>query len=400
MARYEAVDVDDDQQLRGVDGSVPPDGDGNFALANFIARWGGHATHDLSASESATLPLSALLAMADADDLVRWEQLDFGYASPYGASWLRAAIAARYSGLDIANVVCCAGAQEGVTSVMRGLLGPADHAVVVVPVYQPLEQAVTSIGAATGVGLRAADKWQPDVGAIAASIRPETKLVLINFPNSPTGAGIDPGVLESLVALCRRHGLWLVNDEVYRSTGSDPAAYPPAVATIYERGISIDALSKGFGLPGLRVGWVVCRDQSVLARVLLAKSALSSYLATPSEVLAHIALKAEGRIVARNRAIAEANRSLLLALLQRHSDLFEAPVPSDGVLAFPRYRGVEGADRFAQRLVLEAGVLVMPSSLWHSPLAAVPSDRLRIGLGKVEAVSALAALDAYLALRR
>jgi aspartate/methionine/tyrosine aminotransferase len=388
------VDVDDDQKLPGVAGSAaPPDGDGNFALANFIARWGGRTTHDLSASESASLPLSALLAMADADDLVRWEQLDFGYSSPYGAPWLRAAIAARYSGMDITNVVCCAGAQEGVTSVMQALLGFGDHAIVVVPVYQPLEQAVTSICAATGVALRAADKWQPDVGAIAAAIRPETKLVLINFPNSPTGAAIDPDVLDSLIALCRRHGLWLVNDEVYRCAG-------PAVAALYERGISIDAVSKGFGLPGLRVGWVVCRDEALLARVLLAKSALSSCLAAPSEVLAHIALKAERRIVGRNSAIADANRSLLLALLQRHADLFEAPVPSDGALAFPRYLGAEGADRFVQRLVLEAGVLVMPSSLWHSPLAAVPSDRLRIGLGKVEAGSALATLDAYLSLRR
>lgn len=372
------------------------DGKHDFALANFLACWSGDAKHDLSASESAPLLLSSLLQMADADDQARWRELDLGYATPHGASWLRSAIAIRHRGLDAAHVLCCAGAQEGLSCVMRALLAPGDHAVIVVPLYQPTEQAVTSICAATGVALRAEDGWQPDLDQIAAAVRPETKLVLINFPNSPTGVALDPALLDPLIALCRRHGLWLVNDEVYRSVSSDPTLCAPPVAEIYERGISIDALSKGFGLPGLRVGWILCQDQGVLAKVLLAKSALSSCLAKPSEVLAHIALKAETRIVHRNRAIARVNREHLKGLLQRHTELFDDLASNDAVLAFPRYRGADGADLFAQRLARDAGILVLPSSLWRSPLASVPTDRLRIGLGRIEAASALTTLDAYL----
>lgn len=372
------------------------DGDQDFALASFLARWSRCARYDLSASESATLTLSSLLEMAQPDDWWRWHQLDFGYAAPHGAPWLRSAIADRHQGLDASNVMCCAGAQEGLTCVMRALLAPHDHAIVVVPIYQPSEQAVTSICAATGVALRSQDDWQLDVGEVAAAVRPETKLVLINFPNSPTGTSINPTVLASLIDLCRRRGLWLVNDEVYRSVGSDPASGPRPVSEIYERGISVDALSKGFGLPGLRVGWILCQDRQLLARVLLAKSALSSCLATPSEVLALFALKSEVLILQRNRAVAQVNRERLAALLSRHSDSFEAFVSSKAVLAFPRYLGAEGCDRFAERLAREAGVLVLPSSIWKSPLAPVPGDRLRIGLGRVEADSALAALDAYL----
>jgi aspartate/methionine/tyrosine aminotransferase len=378
----------------------PLDKNRDFALASFLARWGGRAPHDLSASESATLLLPALLEMADAEDQHRWQTLELGYADPHGAPWLRSAIANRHSGWDAANVLCCAGAQEGLTCVMRALLTPGDHAVVVVPIYQPTEQAVTSICAATGVALRAQDNWRLDLDAVAAAIRPDTRLVLINFPNSPTGASIDQALLASLVELCRHHGVWLVNDEVYRSVGGPPASCPPAVAEMYERGISVDAVSKGFGLPGLRVGWIMCQDQQLLAKVLLAKSALSSCLAQPSEVLAHIALKAETRIVRRNRAIAQSNRERLVTLLRRHPDVFEEPVLSDAVLAFPRYRGRDGADRFARRLADEAGVLVLPSSLWHSPLATVPTDRLRLGLGRFEAGSALTTLDEYLTLHR
>jgi hypothetical protein len=76
---------------------------------------------------------------------------------------------------------------------------------------------------------------------------------------------IDPASLAALVGLCRRHGLWLVNGEVYRLMISEPAALPSPVADVYERGISIDAVSKSFGLPGLRVGWVVCYDRTLLA---------------------------------------------------------------------------------------------------------------------------------------
>jgi len=374
----------------------PPRGNLDFALADFLARWGGRTRHDLSASESAPLLLSSLLQMAGTDDQRRWDALDLGYADPHGSPWLRSAIADRHPGLDASNVLCCAGAQEGLTCVMRALLAPGDHAVVVVPIYQPAEQAVTSVCEATGVALRDQDNWQLDIQKVAAAIRPATRLVLVNFPNSPTGATIAPAALASLVALCRHHGLWLVNDEVYRSVGSDPATRTPPVAEIYEQGISIDGVSKGFGLPGLRVGWILCKDQALLAKFLLAKSALSSCLAKPSDVLAHIALKAEAGIVGRNRAIAHANREHLRAVLHHHSDILEQPVLNDAVLAFPRYHGADGADRFAQRLARDAGVLVFPSSLWHSPLATVPPDRLRIGLGRVEAGPALTALDEYL----
>jgi aspartate/methionine/tyrosine aminotransferase len=291
-------------------------------------------------------------------------------------------------------VVCCAGAQEGLACVARAILTPDDHAIVVLPMYQPSERAVTSICAATGIALR--DRGSLDIDQFAASIRPETRLVLINFPNSPTGAQIDPDTLAALIALCRRHGLWLVNDEVYRLTTIDPSLDPPPIAAIYERGISINSLSKGHGLAGLRTGWIACQDRVLLAKVLLAKSGLSSCLAAPNEVLAHIALRAEARIVARNRAIAQANLGLLQVCLNRHSHVFELARPNNLAFFAPRTRLAPDAGDFAAHLVDVAGVLVLPWSLWRSPLADLPADRLRIGLGGADMAPALAALDDYL----
>ena len=369
-----------------------------FAMADYLDRWSRAARHDLAASDSETLTLAELLAMARPDDLERWHSLGFAYTQPYGAPWLRAAIAARHARLEAADVLCCAGAQEALSCIAAALLSPGDHAVIVLPIYQPSERAITSLCDATGVVLTAqgGGGWGLDPHAIEAAIRPNTRLVLMNFPNSPTGAAIDAATLDAVVALCRRHGLWLVNDEVYAQTATVPTTAPALVADLYERGVSVNALSKSFGLPGLRVGWAACRDREVLTRALLAKNMLSSCLAAPSEVLAHIALAAEGRIIGRTRAIGQRNLARLQTLFARLPDVLEAELPDNLAFSFPRYLGADGATQFTRRLALEAGLLLLPASLWNSPLGEVPGERVRISLGHARCLPALAALEQHL----
>jgi aspartate/methionine/tyrosine aminotransferase len=387
-----------------------------FALGAFLTRWGPVARHNLAASEAETMPLRDLLAMAAPDDLHRWQGLDLGYTDPRGAVWLRQAIAGTYTGLTPDAVLCFAGAQEALACAARALLSPGDHAapghtgrghapwdhaprghaIVVVPCYQPSEMAVTSVADVTGVALDPDDRWRLDLAKVAAAIRPTTRLVVVNFPNNPTGALIDRGCLDALIALCRRHGLWLVNDEVYRLIDRDAAVRLPQIAEVYERGISINALTKSHGLPGLRVGWAVCGDRDVLARMQAVKTALSGCLAAPSEVLAHIAIQAQGRILGRNRALAQANLRRLRAFFARHPGLFEWDEPAGGVTAFPRYRGADGVEAFAEELAREAGVLVLPGSVWRSSLGPTPADRFRVGFGRNGVAPALDAWEGFI----
>ncbi len=368
----------------------------SFALAAYLDRWSGCAHHALAASDSEPLPLAALLRIAGPEDRRRWREADLGYADPRGASWLRATVAARYHRLEADDVLISAGAQEAVTCVLGALLGPADHAVVVVPIYQPSELVATRLCATDGVALRPDRDLSLDLDRLAAAIRPNTRLVLMNFPNSPTGVALDRATLDGLIDLCRRHGLWLVNDEVYRQTDRNPERAVPPVVDLYERGISINGLSKGFGLPGLRVGWAACRDRGTLDRVLTAKSLLSSCLAGPSEILAQVALQAEPRLIDSARQIGQRNQHRLRALLDRHPDLFDPDEPTNLAFACPRFRGREGAAAFARNLAAEDGVLVLPSALWHSDLASVPTDRLRLGLGRVGSGAALGILADHL----
>lgn len=370
-----------------------------FALAAYLDRWSGCAHRALAASDSEPLTLAALLRLAGPEDRRRWRATDLGYADPRGADWLRATVAARYHRLEAGDVLISAGAQEAVTCVLSALLGPADHAVVVVPIYQPSELVVTRLCAADGVALRPDRDWPLDLDRLAAAIRPNTRLVLTNFPNSPTGAVLERATLGGLIDLCRRHGLWLVNDEVYRQTDRDPERAVPPVVDLYERGISINGLSKGFGLPGLRVGWAACRDRGTLDRILAAKNLLSSCLARPSEILAQVALQAEPHLTRRARGIGQRNLHRLRALLDRHPDLFDPDEPRNLAFACPRFLGREGATTFARTLASKDGVLVLPSVLWHSALTSIPSDRLRLGLGRVGSGPALGLLADHL-LRR
>ena len=309
-----------------------------FELGDFLARWQPLARHDLSSSDSETLRLDALLQMASAANTERWVNHGFAYTDPRGDLRLRTAIAARHEFLSADDILCCCGAQEAVHCVLQAILrshGPARdaHALLLLPIYQPSELALRQLCAVTNVALQESEDWQPDIDRIEAALRPETRLVLMNYPNSPTGASLDPARLDALVALCRRRGLWLINDEIYRETEiAQTHGRVPMVGDLYERGVSINGLSKGFGLPGLRIGWIASRDRALLQRALTAKSTLSSCLASSSEILAEIALTAEPRIVAAQRAVGLANLHCLQKLSGDLTDLLELDRPRN--LAF------------------------------------------------------------------
>ena len=367
-----------------------------LALAGYLARWHGDTRHHIGASQAETMTLADLLGLADGEDLHRWQTLRLGYTDPLGAPWLRRAIAAAHTASDIDDVVCFAGAQEALFAVLHALLSRSDHAIVVLPNYPAVEALALSLCSVSGVALDAAEGWSLDIDAVARAIRPETRLIAISFPNNPTGRVLEHEGLQALVALCRRHGIWLLSDEVYRLTERDPARRLPQAADIYERGISLGAVSKAHGLPGLRIGWATCRDPALAGRMAMKRQYLSTCSAGPSEILACVAIKAASAIIARNRAIIDANLALLLGFLDRHQDLFDWTMPEAGMVGYVRYRGPEGVETWALRTAENAGVLLLPASMFRSRLLELPRDRFRIGFGCLGLAEGLEALERHL----
>jgi len=368
----------------------------DLALEAYFARWQSVARHQLAASDSETLPLVELLAVADEDDRVRWEALRLGYTDPRGAPWLRATIADGYEAAAADLIRCCTGAQEGIFTVAHALLDADDHAIVVTPNYQSAESVPASICAVTGVGLDPADGWSLDLDALIGAARPNTKLISINFPNNPTGKILERDRFDALIRFCRERGIWLFSDEVYRLIERDRTIRLPAAVDAYERGISLGGLSKPYGLPGLRIGWIACRDRQALRLFDRARSYLSICSAGPSEVLAQIALKAGDRLLARNRCIAAQNLALLTRFFAERDDLFDWHQPDGGVVGYPLYRHAEGVEPFCRRLVARYGIMLLPASVYRSRLSATPPDRFRIGFGRQDFASGIEALGAAL----
>jgi len=368
----------------------------DFALETYMSKWEFAARYHMTASDAQSIRLTELLSYASDADRADFENLGLGYTETSGAPVLRQEIARTYDTMAPDEILCFAGAEEAVYVAMKVLLTEADHAIVITPNYQAAETIPLSICAVTGVALDIDNDWNLDIGEIAAAIRPNTRLISINFPNNPTGKIIPRADLDALVALCRRHGIWLFSDEVYRLIERDPALRWPQVADIYERGLSLNVMSKAYGLPGLRIGWLACKDRDVLGRFERYKHFLSICNSAPSEVLARIALKNREPILARNRAIVRTNVAALNLFFAEYPHLFDWREPDGGCVAFVRYKGADGVEAFARRVVEEAGVFFLPSSIYRSDLNPVPTDCLRVGFGRINVPDGITALRNWL----
>ncbi|OYQ35699.1 aminotransferase [Sandarakinorhabdus cyanobacteriorum] len=367
-----------------------------FKLETYLGRWEFTARHHMTASDAETLTVRELLALGGDAALDVLLDTRLSYTEPYGAPDLRAAIAETYDSCAAEDVLCFAGAEEGVYCLYRTLLGPDDHAIVVTPNYQSAETVPLSLCATTGVALDEREAWTLHVHQVAAAIRPNTRVVYINFPHNPTGKILERDRFDDLVALCRLHGIWLFSDEVYRLIERDPARRLPQAVDAYERGVSLNVMSKAYGLPALRVGWIACRDRDLLERMVRLKHYLSICNSAPSERLSLVALRHRKTVLERTRAVARAGYTQVAAFLAEFPELFETYEPDGGVVMFPRYKGANGVERFCRRLVEEAGAVLLPASIYASALTPTPTDRFRIGYGRSNLDDGLAAMRAFI----
>ena len=353
----------------------------DFSLEVYFSKWEFVAKYNLTGSDAENMTLGELLALASPADRAAFDTLSLAYTETWGAPELREEIAGTYDSIEPRDVLCFAGAEEGIYTAMRVLLSPDDHLIVVTPNYQAAETVPLSICEVTGIPLDAGNNWELDIDRLRSAIRPNTKVISINFPNNPTGRIIGRAQFDAIVDMCRRANLWLFSDEVYRLIERDSAKRLPQAVDVYERGISLNVMSKAYGLPGLRIGWLACKDPEILGRFERYKHYLSICNSAPSEILAGIALKARERILSKNRAIVDANLGLLEVFFRDYPHLFDWRVPDGGCVGFIRYKGADGVDAFTDRLVQESGALLLPATVYRSELNEVPKDYFRVGYG-------------------
>ena len=203
-----------------------------FELERYFARFEFAVPVTICSSDIEGIAMGDLLALAGDDGRAMWEGLTLGYTEAQGHPSLRDEIAALHEGLAAEDILVFSGAEEGIYSLVAGLVDPGDHVVCVWPAYQSLYEVARSEGAdVTMVELRHDEGWELDLDRVRSALRPSTRLVVVNSPHNPTGAHLDRDRLAELARLAEHHGATLLSDEVYRDVPDGTRAQLPAAAT-------------------------------------------------------------------------------------------------------------------------------------------------------------------------
>lgn len=363
-----------------------------FRLERYFAEYEFKVKCLLSASDCEGMTLQELLDLGDADSLQRWSGMKLGYTESQGLPVLREEIAAHYAALT-ADDILLAAPEECIYIAMNTLLRAGDHVIAIAPAYQSLHEVARAIGCEVTRWQVRNDgtSWYLDMEELARAIRPETRLLVINFPHNPTGYLPSRAVLDDILNLAARHGLYVFSDEMYRWLEYDSTLTLPAVCAQYERGITLAGVSKSLALPGLRIGWLAMRDRAMLLKWLTFKDYTTICSSAPSEVLALIAMRARDVIVKRNLDIISANLEIADQFFSDFKPVFRWHRPQAGSVAFPQWTGGLPVEDFCRQVLDEYGVMIVPGVLFD-----MPGGFFRLGLGRANFKYGIKMLRTYL----
>ncbi len=362
-----------------------------FLLERYFARFEFTTRFLLASSDCEALSLAELLELADDADRAAWGGLKLGYTESPGLLELRERIAEGYPGLTADDLITAV-PEEAIYILGRATLRPGDRVIVTFPGYQSLYEIAGAMGAHVErwTPEETADGWWFDPRRLAGLAKGGARAIVVNFPHNPTGALPSAAEWAEVVATAERAGAFLVSDEMYRGLEYDAGSRLTPAAVASARGVSVAGLSKAYGLPGLRVGWLATRDRALRGAVQSYKDYTTICSSAPSERLAVVALKNADRLVGRCREIVATNRPLLEAFLARQPRRFTWRPPLAGPIAFTRFHA-GGTGEFCERLAGTAGVMLLPSTVFEWG-----DSHVRFGFGRTSLPEALAALEAHL----
>jgi aspartate/methionine/tyrosine aminotransferase len=348
-----------------------------FAMERMQSTWENLVDYNLS--ESGVHPMRVDELLDDATDRAGLLGQELVYAQSNGTIELRERVAAMYPGATVEHVEITNGGSEANFVTMWHLVEPGDEVVCMVPNYgQTLGLADVFGGVLKPWPLRlAADgrRWGVDLDSLRALVTARTRVIILCNPDNPTGARIPAADLDAICAVAGRVGAWVVSDEIYRGAELD-GVETPSVWGRYERAVITSGLSKAYGLPGLRIGWIAGPAPTVAA-TWSHHDYTTIAPGTLSDRLARFALQpaTRARILARTRRILHANLPVITDWLDAHRDRFSYVPPEAGAIVYVRYADSINSTELVDRLRVEKSVLIVPGD--HFGM----DGYLRIGFG-------------------
>ena len=348
-----------------------------FELERWQSAWENRVRINLSESGVHPLSIDELLALSGGDDQALG-RLPLGYSQSNGTDALRAAIAALYPGATEDQVLVTVGSAEANFIACWTLIERGDQVAIQVPTYMQTWGLAQNFGARVATFALHADRnWEPHPDEIRRAITPQTKLIVVTNPNNPTGHILSQDARALIVERARAAGAWLLADEVYQGAERNGQTTPSFWGS-YERVLVNNGLSKAYGLPGLRLGWVVGPGDMI--ERLWRRHDYTVIGPTPmSDFLGREALGVREKILTRTRGILNQNYPVMNAWLKRFGGLFEWRDPEAGAICFVHYRHPADAVELVERIRARHSILLVPGEHFGLP------QHLRLGFGNQRA---------------
>ena len=347
-----------------------------FELERWQSTWENQVRYNLSESGVHPLSIQELLGLAGASALPLLE-VRLGYSQSNGTALLRGRIAALYQGVSPDQILVTTGSAEANFLVCWRLIEPGDRVAVMLPNYLQTWGLAQNFGAAVrGFTLHAEAQWEPFAEEVRSAIVPGTKLVVVTNPHNPTGHVLSPEMRKLIVDRAAEVGAWLLADEVYQGAERDGVTTPSFWGGT-ERVIVVNGLSKAYGLPGLRIGWVVA-PPGFAAEAWARRDYTTIGPAGASDHLAAVVLEPRVRekLLERTRRILKSNYPVLEEWLKRFGDTFTWHAPQAGAICLVKYRQSVSALELVEKVRAEHSVLLVPGEHFGLP------NHIRFGFGE------------------
>lgn len=337
----------------------------DFGVEMWMNAYENDCTYNLAETCVKSLTVDELVALAgrgdDVWDDIRSMQLTYGAIE--GSDRLRSGICGLYETMDISNISITHGAIGANDLVINALVEPGDRVISVLPTYQQLYSIPESLGATVSIcQLKPENGFLPDLDEMRAFAGAGVDLICVNNPNNPSGAVMDEAFMREIVAIAREHDAWVLCDEAYRGLTHAPYGqnFAPAMADLYEKGVSVGSFSKTFSLAGLRLGWVAA-PQELVERISHRRDYNTISCGMIDDYLATMAIENREALLRRNLKIVADNAAVLDAWVASEPRI-EYVKPQGGTTAFLRYDADIDSETFCKRLLDEKSVLLLPGS--------------------------------------
>jgi aspartate/methionine/tyrosine aminotransferase len=346
-----------------------------FQMERMQSTWENRVRYNLSESGVHPMQLGELLK-EDPEAAERLSKQELGYAQSNGTPELRNAIAKYYPGATPDHILVTNGTSEANFLCMWTLVDPDDEILFMLPNYMQMWGLSRGFhGKVRSYSLKEDLNWRIDFDELERSLTKRTKLIAVCNPNNPTGAIMDGEDMDRLVGVARSVDAWLLVDEVYQGAERE-CDRSQSFWGRYDRVIVTNGLSKAYGLPGLRIGWIVA-PPDLIAKLWSYHDYTTIGPAMLSDVLARVALVPATRekILARTRKILQTNYPILANWIRNHGDMFTMVEPKAGAIAYFRYKMAINSTELVEKLLREKSVLIVPGD--HFGM----DHYLRIGYG-------------------